>query len=45
MQMTAFQSMQQGWEHHAPAQRGSWDMDSPMAAAISASMAGKAPKA
>ena len=45
VQMTAFQSMQQGWDNHAPVQRGSWDLDSPMAAAISASMAGEPPAA
>ena len=42
VQMTAFQSTQQGWVPSTPQQqRGSWEFDSPaMAAAISASMAG-----
>lgn len=38
--MTAFQSQQQG-VHSMASQRGSWDFDSPMAAAISASMEGE----
>lgn len=40
IQMTAFQSQQQG-SPPLPGCRGSWDFDSPMAAAISASMEGK----
>lgn len=39
VQVTAFQSKQQG-SQTLPPQRGSWDLDSPMAAAISASMEG-----
>lgn len=41
IQMTAFQSMQQGAHSLNHPVRGSWDFDSPMAAAVSASMAGK----
>ena len=39
VQVIAFQSKQQGSQPALP-QRGSWDFDSPMAAAISASMEG-----